>query len=93
MDIPQLNQLSRLLSYESSECNVHTRIEAYSMKPVTRDKKLWKALEKGYVEDQMDVNMALFGKEGSERDRSQSIDIAAPKRSCRNRRSCSQTAI
>jgi len=81
MDIPQLNQLSRLLSYESSECNVHTRIEAYSMKPVTRDKKLWKALEKGYAEEQMDVSMALFGKEGQERDRSQSIDIAPPKRS------------
>jgi hypothetical protein len=81
MDIPQLNQLSRLLSYESSECNVHTRIEAYSMKPVTKDKKLWKALEKGYVEDQMDVNMALFGKEAPERDRSQSIDISPPKRS------------
>ena len=81
MDIPQLNQLSRLLSYESSECNVHTRIESYSMKPVTRDKKLWKALEKGYVEDQADVNMALFGKDGSERDRSQSIDILPPRRS------------
>ncbi|KIM33113.1 hypothetical protein M408DRAFT_325936 [Serendipita vermifera MAFF 305830] len=82
MDIPQLNQLSRLLSYESSECNVYTRIEAYSMKPVTRDKKLWKALEKGYAEDQVDVNMALFGKEGStERDRSQSIDILPPRRS------------
>lgn len=51
------------------------------MKPVTRDKKLWKALEKGYAEDQVDVNMALFGKEGSERDRSQSIDILPPRRS------------
>lgn len=36
------------------------------MKPVGRDKKLWKALEKGYVEDQMDVNVALFGKDANE---------------------------
>lgn len=65
MDIPQLNQLSRLLSYESSECNVHTRIECYSMKPITKDKRLWKTLEKEYVEDQMEVNHALFGKDAN----------------------------
>ncbi|KAG8858998.1 hypothetical protein FRB91_008964 [Serendipita sp. 411] len=78
MDIPQLNQISRLLSYESSECTVHTRIEAYSMKPVTKDKRMWKALEKEYVEDQMEVNHALFGKDGLAR--SHSIDIAEPPR-------------
>jgi hypothetical protein len=53
------------------------------MKSVARDKKLWKSLEKGYVEDQMEVNLALFGNEGRpstplDRERSQSIDIMGP---------------
>ncbi|CAG7849330.1 SubName: Full=Uncharacterized protein {ECO:0000313/EMBL:CCA70928.1} [Serendipita indica DSM 11827] len=78
MDIPQLNQLSRLLSYDSSECNVHTRIEAYSMKPITKDKRMWRNLEREYKEDQIEVTHALFGKENGDRARSQSIDIMAP---------------
>ncbi|KAG8811627.1 hypothetical protein FRC17_002375, partial [Serendipita sp. 399] len=48
------------------------------MKPVTKDKRMWKALEKEYVEDQMEVNHALFGREGLAR--SHSIDIAGPPR-------------
>lgn len=53
------------------------------MKSVARDKKLWKSLEKGYNEDQMEVNLALFGNEGRpstplDRERSQSIDIMKP---------------
>ncbi|PWN41427.1 Maf1 regulator, partial [Ceraceosorus guamensis] len=48
LDYPELEQLSRQLTFDSAECRVFTRLEAYSCKPVNRDKKLLKALESTY---------------------------------------------
>ena len=52
---PSLNALSRTLSHTSAECTVHSRIEAYSCKPINKDKKLWRAIDEHY-EDEMAVN-------------------------------------
>lgn len=51
MEIPELARLAQALTHEGPECSVHTRIEAYSLKPVNRDKKLFKSLEAGYQSD------------------------------------------
>ena len=51
MEIPELSRLAQALAHEGPECSVHTRIEAYSLKPVNKDKKLFKSLEAGYQSD------------------------------------------
>ena len=52
IDNPELVQLSRVLTHEAAECTVNTRIEAYTTKPVSKDKRLWKTLERDYEEEQ-----------------------------------------
>ncbi|KAF8510789.1 Maf1 regulator-domain-containing protein [Gautieria morchelliformis] len=51
MEIPELASLSRSLHHHSSECTVHTRIEAYSCKSINKEKKLFASLEHSYLED------------------------------------------
>lgn len=51
MEIPELARLAQALTHEGPECSVHTRLEAYSLKPVNKDKKLFKSLEAGYQTD------------------------------------------
>lgn len=48
LEIPELARLARALTHEGPECSVHTRIEAYSLKPVNKDKKLFRSLETSY---------------------------------------------
>lgn len=48
MEIPELARLAQALTHEGPECSVHTRIEAYSLKPVNKDKKLFRSLETTY---------------------------------------------
>lgn len=49
--MPELELLSSALSYASPSLKVTTRIEAYSCKPVARERKLYKALEHDLVSD------------------------------------------
>lgn len=49
LDYPELETLSRALTFESAECKVFTRIEAYSCKTVKRERQLYKALESQYA--------------------------------------------
>lgn len=49
LDYPELELLSRALTFESSECKVFTRLEAYSCKAVTKEKRLFKTLESAYL--------------------------------------------
>jgi hypothetical protein len=51
IEFPELSRLAQALSHEGPECSVHTRIEAYSCKPIGRDKKLFKSLETAYADD------------------------------------------
>lgn len=51
IEFPELARLSQALTHEGPECSVHTRIEAYSCKNITRDKKLFRSLEHAYTED------------------------------------------
>ncbi|KLO09878.1 Maf1 regulator [Schizopora paradoxa] len=51
IEFPELARLSQALTHEGPECSVHTRIEAYSCKNISRDKKLFRALEHAYAED------------------------------------------
>lgn len=51
IDFAELSHLSRTLTHDSSECTVHTRIEAYSCKSIRHEKRLFKALEHSYAED------------------------------------------
>lgn len=48
LDYPELESLSRALTFESAECKVFTRLEAYSCKAVNKEKRLFKALESAY---------------------------------------------
>lgn len=50
LDYPELESLSRALSFESAECKVFTRIEAYSCKAVKKERQLFKALENQYAQ-------------------------------------------
>ncbi|KDN42498.1 Maf1 regulator, partial [Tilletiaria anomala UBC 951] len=45
LDYPELELLSRALTFESAECRVFTRLEAYSCKAVSKERKLMKELE------------------------------------------------
>lgn len=74
LEIPELARLSQALTHQGPECSVHTRIEAYSLKPVTKDKKLFRSLETNYksevsnspplpsfISADKDVDMTPFG--------------------------------
>ena len=49
LEYPELEVLSRALTFEMSECKVFTRIEAYSCKAVNKEKRLFKSLESSYL--------------------------------------------
>lgn len=49
LEYPELELLSRALTFESAECKVFTRMEAYSCKTVTKEKRLFKSLESSYL--------------------------------------------
>ncbi|WFD43873.1 hypothetical protein MPSI1_002538 [Malassezia psittaci] len=49
LEYPELEVLSRALTFELSECKVFTRLEAYSCKAVNKEKRLFKALESSYL--------------------------------------------
>lgn len=49
LEYPELELLSRALTFESAECKVFTRMEAYSCKTVSREKRLFKSLESSYL--------------------------------------------
>ncbi|KAN0061485.1 hypothetical protein ACQY0O_006332 [Thecaphora frezii] len=49
LEYPELELLSRALTFESAECKVFTRLEAYSCKTVTKEKRLFKSLESSYL--------------------------------------------
>ena len=49
LEYPELEVLSRALTFEMSECRVFTRIEAYSCKAVNKEKRLFKSLESSYL--------------------------------------------
>ncbi|KAJ1034807.1 hypothetical protein NDA13_001061 [Ustilago tritici] len=49
LEYPQLELLSRALTFESAECKVFTRMEAYSCKTVSKEKRLFKSLESSYL--------------------------------------------
>ncbi|KAF8339829.1 Maf1 regulator-domain-containing protein [Cantharellus anzutake] len=53
---PNLTLLSSSLSHSSAECNVYTRIEAYTCKATTKDKKLWKAIDEHFEEELSALN-------------------------------------
>jgi len=48
MEVPELAMLSRMLTHNSNECSVHTRLEAYSCKAITKDKRMHRHLEHNY---------------------------------------------
>lgn len=48
MELPELSMLSRMLTHNSNECTVHTRLEAYSCKAITKDKRMLRHLEHNY---------------------------------------------
>ncbi len=49
LEYPELELLSRALTFESAECKVFTRMEAYSCKTVSKEKRLLKNLESTYL--------------------------------------------
>ncbi|WFC95288.1 hypothetical protein MBRA1_001935 [Malassezia brasiliensis] len=49
LEYPELEVLSRALTFEMSECKVFTRLEAYSCKAVNKEKRLFKNLESSYL--------------------------------------------
>ena len=51
IEYPELTRLARVLTVEGLECSVHTKLEAYSLKNIKRDKKLFKSLESAYTDD------------------------------------------
>ncbi|KZS92681.1 Maf1-domain-containing protein [Sistotremastrum niveocremeum HHB9708] len=48
LELPELASLSRMLTHNSNECIVHTRLEAYSCKAITKDKRMYRHLEHSY---------------------------------------------
>ncbi|EUC54644.1 Maf1 regulator [Rhizoctonia solani AG-3 Rhs1AP] len=56
LDLPELAKLSSQLSmHHSAECVVRTRVEAYSCKSITKEKRLFKALDTSFV-DQLAIS-------------------------------------
>lgn len=64
LDYPELESLSRALTFESAECKVFTRIESYSCKAVKKERQLFKHLETQYTTgDQLDESLeSPFGR-------------------------------
>lgn len=64
LDYPELESLSRALTFESAECKVFTRIESYSCKAVKKERQLFKHLESQYATgDHLDESLASpFGR-------------------------------
>lgn len=50
LDYPEFAELARQLTFESPECKVFTRLEAYSCKAVKRERQLFKSLESQYLQ-------------------------------------------
>lgn len=48
LDYPELQTYSEHLTFESAECKVFTRLEAYSCKPVSKEKRLYRELENAW---------------------------------------------
>lgn len=61
LEYPELAHLSRALTYDSAECTVHTRLEAYSCKSIHREKKMSKALEQKYSAESDSPPGSAFG--------------------------------
>jgi hypothetical protein len=51
IEVPELSRLAQALCHEGPECSVRTRIEAYSCKPIGRDKRLARELEQSYADE------------------------------------------
>lgn len=51
LDLPELDVLSRALNLSTPTLRVSTRVEAYSCKAVSRERKLFKALETELIQD------------------------------------------
>lgn len=51
LDYPELEAVSRALTFESTECKVFTRLEAYSCKAVAKERRLFKALESAWQQN------------------------------------------
>lgn len=57
LDYPVLTQLSAVLSSNPApEARVNARVEAYSIKPVAKERKMFKEMEEAYMsgQDEMD---------------------------------------
>jgi hypothetical protein len=56
LDYPVLNHLSSTLSsHPSSELRVRVRFEAYSVKPIGRERKMFKEMEEAYMSGQEEM--------------------------------------
>ncbi|SCZ93037.1 BZ3500_MvSof-1268-A1-R1_Chr6-2g08420 [Microbotryum saponariae] len=51
LEIPELDMLSRALDLSTPTLKVTTRVEAYSCKPIARERKLFKTLESELIQD------------------------------------------
>ncbi|WWD21999.1 hypothetical protein CI109_106487 [Kwoniella shandongensis] len=64
LDYPLLNQLSSSLSSDSStDLRVHVRFEAYSVKPVGKEKRAFKEREEAYMSEQEGMEEMSFSPE------------------------------
>ena len=53
LELPELAMLSRMLTHNSNECTVYTRLEAYSCKAITKDKRMYRNLENSYHAEEL----------------------------------------
>ena len=63
LDEPLLAHLSETLSYQpTSDVHVHVRFEAYSVKPIGKERKMFNKMEEAYVSGQEDMEewVSLF---------------------------------
>lgn len=57
LDNPVLSQLSAVLSSTPTpEARVNARVEAYSIKPVAKERKMFKEMEEAYVSGQEEMD-------------------------------------
>jgi len=63
MELPELSMLSRMLTHNSNECTVHTRLEAYSCKATTKDKRMLRHLEHNYHVEELAGSPPYLGQE------------------------------
>ncbi|ORY25354.1 Maf1 regulator-domain-containing protein [Naematelia encephala] len=67
LDYPLLNHLSKTLSANpSQEHRVHARFEAYSVKPIGKERKMFKEMEEAYVSGQEEMEEMSFSPEMKE---------------------------